>query len=125
MMLMSVRAVKEEVGPVGEEMRTRRKVAVWYLAVVLRTVFMIVERKEGLLVAVVVLVVTLLGDRSGRPEAVAREIDAGERLGMLLAMTVRVIEGRNRRLSSGSIAPRRLEWDRGGEKSNDCVVGMT
>ena len=99
MMLMSVRAAgKEEVGPVGEEMRTRRKVAVGYWAIVLRTVDMTVERKEGSLVVVVVVVVTLLGDRSGRLEARGWEIEAGERSGMMLAVTKRVIEGRNRRL---------------------------
>ena len=125
MMLMSVKAVKEDVGPVGEEMRTRRKVAVGYLAVVLKTVCMIVERKERSLLVVVVVVVTLLGDRSGRLEAMGWEIDAGERSGMMLAVTKRVIEGRNRRLRSGCIAFRRHEWDRGGERSNHCVVGMT
>lgn len=105
-----VREGREAVGPVGEEARTKRKVAVGCLAIVFRTAEVTVSRNDG--VSVLVVVVLLWGGERGMFEVVGWRSGAGERLGvrrmlgMLLAVTRMVIGGRNRRLRSGCMACR-------------------
>lgn len=106
-MRMAVREEREVVGPVGEEARTRRYVAVGYLAVVLRTVRVIVSRNESSVVVVVEVEVMLWGAGKGRLDAGERLGLKGRRLVMVLAVTKRVLErGRRKRLESGCMACR-------------------
>lgn len=107
-MRMAVREEREVVGPLGEEARTRRYVAVGYLAVVLRTVRVIVSRNESSVVVVEVEVeVMLWGAGRGRLDAGERLGLKGRRLVMALAVTKRVLErGRRKRLESGCMACR-------------------
>ena len=128
MMRMEERGAREVVGPMREAMRTRRKVAVGWVAVVWTTVDMIVSRNErGVVVVVVVVVVRLWASVRARFERVGWEIEAGEKVGLrrifgiVLAVTKRVMEWRNWRLRSEVIACQRHGWTRGWERSTATV----